>query len=53
MRIARRTTKTPQKYVPSISVIVGRRTRRNRRLRRDRTHDDEVMNFRSIWFVGV
>ena len=53
MRIARRTTKTPQKYVPSISVSIGRRSRRNRRLRRDRTHDDEVMNFRSIWFVGV
>jgi hypothetical protein len=46
MRIARRTTKTPQKYVPIISIIIGSSSRRNRRLRRDRTHDDEVMNFR-------
>ena len=45
MGIARRTTKTPQKYVPIVIIIVGR-SRRNRRLRRDRTHDDEVMNFR-------
>ena len=49
MSIARRTTKTSQKYVPIaviiIIVVVGR-SRRNRRLRRDRTHDDEVMNFR-------
>ena len=47
MSIARRTTKTPQKYVPIvvIIIIVGS-SRRNRRLRRDRTHDDEVTNFR-------
>jgi hypothetical protein len=49
MSIARRTTKAPQNYVPIVVVIIISiigRSRRNRRLRRDRTHDDEVKNFR-------